>query len=74
MVKKIENKIFEVFKMDCRGNMNSDFDFLSKENAEQVIVRVYENGDTIPVCRYNKGMRCTAPMEIDQGFCKYLSK
>jgi len=63
------------YLIKCRGVSKKEIWPLSEEAAEQVIVKVYRDGHTIPVCRYLEGDSddiCSAALdEEDRTFCPY---
>ena len=68
----------------CRGANKEGKPVFLKEEAEQVIVKIYEYGKTIPLCRFYDGsgvaprcdfkQRTRSFSEDDLGVCPYSSK
>ncbi len=46
----IENKVIAVEQIPCRGLTETGAPAFKKEDAQQVIVKVYEDGTSIPLC------------------------
>jgi hypothetical protein len=42
------------FQLECRGCNKAGGKVLSEENAESVVVKVYKDGSSEPLCRYLK--------------------
>jgi hypothetical protein len=46
----IENKVIAVEKISCRGLTNIGESAFDNENSQPVIVKVYEDGTSTPLC------------------------
>jgi len=72
--KKLEG-IAGTHLIECRGINSDKKPVLSDNKKETVIVKIYKNGHSIPICRYLDGMndnKCYASSkETDYGFCPY---
>jgi len=68
----LEKKLVKTYQVKCRGivEWDSNKPALSKEDSELVIVRIYGDGHSNPLCRYirgNRNTKCSAgpPQEED---------
>ena len=71
-------KLIETYSLSCRGiKPDNKIPALSKRRAESIIVKTYENGRTIPLCRYFQEGDCYAQSVFDPkykgGKCTYSS-
>ena len=67
MVEALTKKVIQAFKVKCKGvNLNNTPCFNEGEN-DDVIIKVYEHGWTVPLCRF-------AYCATDAGFIKCNSK
>lgn len=77
----------QAFQIQCSGaNKNGSSCFLADEEKEPVIIKVYENGLTVPLCRYahisdSRLMKCNPNLqevsgakEDKLGDCPYSTK
>jgi hypothetical protein len=61
----IEDKVIAVEKISCRGLTDNGGPAFDNENSQQVIVKVYEDGTSIPLCP------CFVGEEGVRGKCNY---
>jgi len=74
--KRLEG-LLKTYLIKCKGIDENENPVLSDEQKEMVIVKVYRNGHSIPLCRYLSGdndNHCSASLNKDnKGFCPYRS-
>ena len=77
MIEKKLEGLLSSYSVKCRGTDCDSKKVLPKGDAEQVIVKVYRNGASEPLCRYLSGSnsdKCKATNTEDEtqiGFCVY---
>jgi len=74
--KKLEG-IANAIPKKCRGNDINDKSVLPRWRKEEIIVKVYRDGHSIPLCKYISGdsdNKCSAPSNTkNHGYCPYRS-
>lgn len=69
--------LLKTYSVKCRGIDKNNFPVLNDEQKEHIIVKVYRNGKSEPLCRYITGDdedHCSAPRyKGNKGFCPYKS-
>lgn len=61
-------------RIDCRGIDEGDKKVLKKSEAEPVIVRIYHDGKSLPLCRYLIGSDCCSASKLEEKnvICPYV--
>ena len=74
--KKLEG-LLRTYSIKCNGIDKNGLLVLDDKMQEKVIVKIYRDGKSMPLCRYLSGdneNRCSAPLnDEDKGFCQYRS-
>ena len=77
----LEKKLVNTHVVKCRGRDKEENPVLAEGEAEEVIVKVYADGHTIPLCRhyynyYEYGQCRLGKQEVsgDNPFCIYFSR
>lgn len=68
--------LFKAWETECRGNNLENAQILSEKDKIGVLVRVYKDGHTEPICKYLSGNfkdKCNVSRleEAEKGFCPY---
>ena len=70
------NEVIATHQLFCNGMAEVKggvfLDVLSDDTKKEIIVKVYKNGKTIPLCGYFHDNKCTAPLDHNEyGMCIY---
>ncbi|MFH0948905.1 MAG: hypothetical protein V1802_00275 [Candidatus Aenigmatarchaeota archaeon] len=83
MTEKQPEELIDSYRLNCRGTDKDGKHAFPKEEAEPVIIKVYRNGKTNPLCRYAElgciAQRCNPELKIgvhedELGVCHYSTK
>lgn len=72
----VTGEVLETHLIKCKGSNKNNSPILPEDQEEQVIVKIYRSGESLPLCRYISGdsqNHCTIGNIEHSGFCPYRS-